>query len=66
MAGVSEVSEYLTVDDIAARFHTSPESVRYWVWVGKAPRSVKFGRRRLFAREDVEAWEREAREAAGA
>ena len=59
-----EVTEYLTVDDLAARFHTSPETVRYWVFAGKAPRSVKFGRRRLFAREDVEGWEREAREGA--
>jgi excisionase family DNA binding protein len=59
-----EVTEYLTVDDLAERYKTSPETVRYWVFVDKAPRSVKFGRRRLFAREDVEAWEREAREGA--
>jgi excisionase family DNA binding protein len=59
-----EVSEYLTVDDLAERYKTSPETVRYWVWASKAPRSVKYGRRRLFAGEDVEAWEREAREGA--
>ena len=32
------------------------ETVRYWVHIGKAPRSIKVGRRRLFRRADVMAW----------
>lgn len=46
----------LTVEDLAAEFRTTPETVHYWVKIGKAPRSFKVGRRRLFAREDVDAW----------
>ena len=60
----TESPTYFTVEELAERFRTSPETVRYWVFAGKAPRSVKYGRRRLFAREDVEEFEREAREGA--
>lgn len=51
----------LTVEELAEEFRTSPETVHYWVKAGKAPRSFKVGRRRLFAREDVDAWVAEAR-----
>lgn len=46
----------LTVEDLADEFRTTAETVHYWVKVGKAPRSFKVGRRRLFARADVDAW----------
>lgn len=51
----------LTVEELAQEFRTSPETVHYWVKAGKAPRSFKVGRRRLFARADVDAWVAEAR-----
>lgn len=41
--------EYLTVEELAELLRTSPDTVHYWVKVGKAPTSCKVGRRRLFA-----------------
>lgn len=56
--------ENLTTEEVARIYRTSPETVRYWRHVGKGPRSFKVGRRVLYAREDVEADIRAAREAA--
>jgi excisionase family DNA binding protein len=56
---------HLTVEELAAEFRTSPETVHYWIKAGKAPKSFKVGRRRLFARADVDAWLAEARKVAG-
>lgn len=52
----------LTTEEVADRFRTSAETVRFWRHVGKGPRSFKVGRRVLYALDDVERWEREARE----
>jgi hypothetical protein len=54
----------LTTEEVADRFRTSPETVRYWRHTRKGPLSFKVGKRVLYALEDVEAWEREAREGA--
>jgi DNA-binding transcriptional MerR regulator len=54
----------LTTEELADRYRTTQETVRYWRHIGKGPRSWKVGKRVLYAREDVEAWEREAREGA--
>ena len=56
-------NEYLTTQEVAEVYRTSPETVRYWRHVGKGPKSFKVGRRVLYAREDVEADIRAAREA---
>jgi excisionase family DNA binding protein len=47
---------YMTTQEVATLLRTSPETVRYWHHVGKGPRSIKIGRRRLYASEDVEAF----------
>lgn len=52
--------KYLTTDEVAELCRTSPETVRFWHWQGRGPKSVKIGRRRLYATEDVEAWIEEA------
>ncbi len=54
--------KHLTTEEVADRYRTSPETVRFWRHVGKGPLSFKVGRRVLYALEDVERWEREARE----
>jgi hypothetical protein len=54
----------LTTDEVADRYRTTPETVRYWRHIGKGPRSFKVGRRVLYNLADVEAWERVAREGA--
>jgi excisionase family DNA binding protein len=53
----------LTVEELAERYRTSPETVHYWIKTGKAPRSFKVGRRRLFAHDDVVVWEEAAKAA---
>ncbi len=57
------VIKYLTTTEVAETCRTSPETVRYWRHVGKGPRSMKVGRRVLYAIEDVETWLQEARDA---
>jgi len=53
----------LTTEELAKRYRTSPETVRYWRHVGKGPKSWKLGRRVLYAIDDVEAFEAKARNA---
>jgi excisionase family DNA binding protein len=53
--------EFLTTKEVAERLRSSPETLRYWAWQGRGPRSFKAGRRRLYASEDVDAWIAEAR-----
>jgi DNA-binding transcriptional MerR regulator len=48
--------EYLTTGEVAALCRTSPETVRFWRYAGKGPRSFKCGRRVLYPRADVELW----------
>lgn len=50
---------YLLGEEVAERFRTSPETVRYWRHIGKGPRSLKVGRRVLYRESDVLAWELE-------
>lgn len=56
--------EFMTTKEVADLLRTSPETVRYWRHIGKGPKSFKVGRRVLYAREDVEAYLKAAREAA--
>ena len=55
--------EYLTTKEVAELLRTSPETVRYWAWQGTGRKSFKTGRRRLYTREDVEAFIAAARSA---
>jgi excisionase family DNA binding protein len=55
------MTEYLTTEEVGQALRTPAETVRYWRHVGKGPKSFKLGRRVLYAREDVEAFIREAR-----
>jgi excisionase family DNA binding protein len=49
-------SEYMTTAEVAELVHAPVETVRYWCHIGKAPKSIKLGRRRLFRRSDVVTW----------
>jgi len=57
--------EYLTTEEVADLVRSSRETVRYWRHIGTGPASFKVGRRVLYAREDVEAWLRAARDGSG-
>lgn len=54
--------EYMTTAEVAEILRTSPETVRWFRYVGKGPRSFKVGRRVLYERSDVEAWLANARD----
>ncbi len=56
-------AEFLTTEELATKLRTTPETCRYWRHVGKGPASFKVGRRRLYARSDVDAWIAREREA---
>jgi DNA-binding transcriptional MerR regulator len=53
------VSQYLTTQEVAAMFRTSPETVRYWRHIGYGPPSFKVGRRVLYEAEQIEQWGRQ-------
>ncbi|MCL2653603.1 MAG: helix-turn-helix domain-containing protein [Propionibacteriaceae bacterium] len=50
------MDELIDTQEVAELCRTSAETVRYWQYVGKAPRSFKLGRRRLYKRADVIEW----------
>lgn len=53
------MDRYLTTEEVAQRYRTTPPTVRYWRHVGKGPKSWKAGRRVLYAERDLVAWENE-------
>jgi predicted DNA-binding transcriptional regulator AlpA len=54
---------YLTTAEVAALCRTSPETIRFWRYVGKGPQSFKVGRKVLYDAAGVEAWLAEAQQA---
>jgi predicted DNA-binding transcriptional regulator AlpA len=58
------LKKYLTTAEVAAVCRASPETVRYWRFTSRGPKSFRVGRRVLYAEEDVARWleEREAAE----
>jgi hypothetical protein len=57
---------WLTTEDIAKRFRTSPWTVRYWRHMKSGPLGVSIGRRTLYDLTEVERWEAEQVEKATA
>jgi predicted DNA-binding transcriptional regulator AlpA len=55
---------YLTTAEVAALCRTSPETIRFWRYVGKGPQSFKLGRKVLYDAVVVEDWLTEAQQAA--
>jgi excisionase family DNA binding protein len=53
---------YLTTAEVAALCRTSPETIRFWRYVGKGPASFKVGRKVLYDADAVEAWLKEAQQ----
>jgi excisionase family DNA binding protein len=54
---------YLTTEEVAERFRTVPETVRYWKHIGKI-RGFKVGRRVLYDETEVQRLVDEARQTA--
>ncbi len=50
-------NEWLTTRQVAERYRTAESTIRYWRHGGYGPMGVRIGRRVLYRRSDVEAWE---------
>ena len=61
---MTQTRRYLTTVEVAELCRTAPETVRYWRFTGRGPKSFKVGRKVLYAVEDVEAWLADARDGA--
>ena len=57
------MNKLMTTEEVAELCRTSIETVRYWRYIEKGPKSFKVGRRVLYAAEDVDAWLTDARTA---
>jgi DNA-binding transcriptional MerR regulator len=44
---------YLTTSEVAERYRTAESTVRYWRQTGKGPRSIKIGKRVLYAEAEL-------------
>lgn len=52
--------QFLTTEEVAARYRTSPATVRWWRQVGTyGPRGIKVGRRVLYSLASCEEFERQ-------
>jgi hypothetical protein len=56
---VAQQRIWLTTEDIAERFRTTPGTVRYWKHISYGPSGVRIGRRTLYDLAEVERWEAE-------
>lgn len=59
----ADESPHLTVQQLAKRWHTTPNAIYVRRHKGKAPRGFKSGREVLFPLTQVEAWEQAALDA---
>jgi hypothetical protein len=57
---------YLTTAEVAERYRTVPSVIRYWRHSGTGPKGILVGKRVLYPRAEVERFDRELRERAGA
>jgi len=55
------VGRNLTTREVAERYRTVPETVRYWKWAGRKPGTFgrKVGRHLLFDEDQLDRWDRE-------
>ncbi len=53
--------DYLTIDEIAARYRVTVPTARYWRHTGYGPKGVKVGSRVLYPRAEVEKFDHELR-----
>ena len=58
--------EYLTLPEVAEHYRTTEGTVRYWRHCGTGPKGVKLGARVLYPRAEIERFDRELAESAGA
>jgi predicted DNA-binding transcriptional regulator AlpA len=57
---LTERQAFLTTKEVAAYLRSTPETVRYWRYMGTGPPAFKCGRRVLYPQADLEKWINEA------
>ncbi len=57
--GVGSLPDYSTTEEVAERYRKSPATIRYWRHIGYGPLGVKAGTRVLYARTEIERFDRE-------
>jgi hypothetical protein len=65
-SSTTELAEYLTMDEVAARYRTPKNTVIYWRSTGYGPKGAKVGTRVLYPRAEIERFDRELRARAAA
>lgn len=55
--------KFLTTEEVATRYRTSPSTVRYWRHIGKGPSGFLAGRRVLYRLDSCQQWEQEQEQA---
>ena len=58
------MTEYMTLNEVAAHYRTTPATVRYWRHLGVGPRGVRLGTRVLYPVSEVERHDAELKAAA--
>lgn len=53
---------YFTTEELATWYRTAPSVIRYWRQSGYGPKGIKVGRRVLYPREQIEAFDRQLAE----
>jgi len=58
-------TNFLTTAEVARRYRTAPSTIRYWRHIGYLTAGTRYGRRTLYRRADLDAWDcrREAEDA---
>ncbi|WP_086564640.1 helix-turn-helix domain-containing protein [Streptomyces africanus] len=52
-----KIEKYLTTEEVARRYRTSPGTIRYWRHIGYIPEGVKRGRRVLYDPDVLDRWD---------
>lgn len=53
---------FLTTEEVAARYRTSPTTVSWWRRINYGPKGIKVGRRVLYSESELMRFERELAE----
>ncbi|NEC30617.1 helix-turn-helix domain-containing protein [Streptomyces sp. SID8111] len=51
------IDRYMTTEEVARRYRTSPGTIRYWRHIGYIPEGVKRGRRVLYDPDVLDQWD---------
>jgi DNA-binding transcriptional MerR regulator len=58
---VTDSVQYLTTDEVAKRYRTSPSTIRYWRHTGYLKAGTQFGRRTLYDPAELDEFDRQRR-----